>query len=145
MDEFANRTYQLIMDTYPDGTSLMVQQLSMEHFLGGCRDKAAAYAAMEKFPKDVYKALKSVKSSMCNLKTIGRTTVQARQVCFEEEVTVRQINPSVPTTTLPSAPDTNELAKQIGESLANQLQKLVCNNVPPQRNRSPSPGGNTGC
>ncbi len=138
VDQFADYSYRMVMDAYPEAVNSMIEKLAHECFLNGCRDKAAAYAAMEKNPKDKHKAVKAMKKSMCNLRSTGRLLYHTRQVTFEESANVRQI--MLPYSnqknednihgkvSISKAIDALDIAKQIGESIAQQIQKLVSKN-----------------
>ncbi len=49
----------------------------------GCREKTAEYAASEKEPRTLQKALKHVKNSIQNLKYMGKPSYAYRNVAFD--------------------------------------------------------------
>jgi hypothetical protein len=159
VEQFADYVYQKVTDAFPRNNEDLTGQMAVEYFLGGCRDKLAAYATLEKEPQSITEAVRVIKTSMANLKATGRSGYHTRQVSFEQAPTrpleVRQITSphrsqgregrSVQFTES-SDSKTNEgteLVKQLGESIALQLQKLVDSSI--QKNRSVSPIRNSGC
>lgn len=150
IDEFADRTYQQLTEAFPKRDSGSVRKsMGVEYFLHGCKDKAAVFTAMNKTPKTVYEALKYVKDAAANLKALGKTSYQSRQVTFEEDIAVRQIQSPKPRfSEKPKSTDNSvdhaDLAKQIGESVAEQLKKVLTSSLMSHA-RSPSPSKNVKC
>lgn len=118
VDEFADRTYRQCMDAFPKANSEMLDILSVEYFLGGIKDKAASFSAMDKEPSNLYKALKQVKVAMANLKAVGKS-YQSRQVTFEDEVCVRQVKPPAPN----SASEKDDRIAKLEETVAQLLKQ----------------------
>ena len=161
IEDFSDRALRIVMDGFPQAPDDIVQQLAVESFLHGCKDKTAAYLTSEKKPRSLRRALKYMKDTMQNMQSFGKHALSSRQVTFDlpgssEEVAVRAVAPHGGSTTPPrvsrsdehrhpsrsdehrrsSQIDTKELAREISSSLATSLQKLIC---PPARNRSASP------
>jgi len=59
------------MDGYADTARKNRDQLTTESFLRGCREKEAAYHAMEKEPSMVQKALKYIRASLAIQRASG--------------------------------------------------------------------------
>ena len=88
VEQFSQRMHFLALDGYPAAERKTVQQMATEAFLRGCREKEAARAAMEKNPKDIYKALKFVKASVANQRAIFGSrygSYTQRQVTFSDQ------------------------------------------------------------
>ena len=85
-DDFADRTYSLTIEGFPKTSNKTIQGVAVDVFLRGCKDKTAAYSASEKDPKNIYQALKYVKSSVYNQKLIGKPSYMSRQVSFQTPV-----------------------------------------------------------
>lgn len=126
LEEYSQRVQFLCMDGHPEAREETIDQISVEAFLRGCRDKEAAKSAMEKNPHSVYKALKYVKASINNQQALfgHRPSYSTRQVTFEDEVCslpqsvprVRNISPyrtSTPTTENQS--DVKQLVSAVSE------------------------------
>lgn len=87
LEQFSQRVHFLALDGYPLAEKRTVQQISVEAFLRGSREKDAARTAMEKNPKDIYKALKYLKASVANQRAIFGTRSYGypqRQVSFAD-------------------------------------------------------------
>ena len=87
LEEYSQRVQFLCMDGHPEAREETIDQIAVEAFLRGCRDKDAAKSAMEKNPRSIYKALKYVKASQNNQQALfgNRSTYSTRQVTFADE------------------------------------------------------------
>lgn len=86
-EEFSQRVHFLAMEGLPKANDSTVDQMAVEAFLRGCKDKEAAHLAMEMNPKSIYKALKYVKSAVNNRKALfgSRANYHTRRVSFQDE------------------------------------------------------------
>jgi hypothetical protein len=64
--EFSQRVHWLAMDGHPNARPSTVQEVAVEAFLRGCKDKYAAEMAMEKEPVTIFDAVEYVKNSSSN-------------------------------------------------------------------------------
>jgi hypothetical protein len=150
VEDFADRVQRVALDGFPTASEDIIQQVSIEIFLHGCKERTAAYFASERCPKSLQRALKYVKASTQNLKYMGKPSFTSRQVsfdlgaseAFEEEVSVRSASKA--TSHSPNRSDgtgtqlkwdPKQLARDIGEILSANLQKLFSQS----RSRSQSP------
>ncbi len=151
VEDFADKVLRLVLDGFPRASNDIIQQLAIEIFLHGCREKTTAYAASEKEPRTLQKALKYVKNSTQNLKYMGKPSYASRQVSFdlgtansiETEATVRSTSQAnghnkTEITKPASQIDARELAKEISEQLSLSLPKLISSQCG-QQSRSQSP------
>jgi hypothetical protein len=75
-EEFSQRVYFLSWDTHPNAPQDTIDEISVEVFLRGCRDKRAAEAVLEKRSGTIHKACKAleyIKESIANHKAIFGT------------------------------------------------------------------------
>lgn len=89
VEDFAQRVYFLALDGYENCEGNMIEEISMETFLRGCRDKEAAMKAMDREPTTLQKAVRYVKTAIANHRalygsrgTSGATAYSQRQVSF---------------------------------------------------------------
>ena len=99
LDEFAERVYRTAAQGYKGSNEKTVQEMAVQAFLRGCKEKLAAMmASSHQRPKNITKALKRLKASLADQKAIwGRSmNLTARQVSFagdhgDRELDVRNI------------------------------------------------------
>ena len=132
LEEFSQRVHFLAMDGYPGARETTIHQMAIEAFLRGCRDKDAARVAMDKEPRDVYKALKYVKTAVQNNRALFGTGTRpaVRQVSFADD--------DMPVTKLPPKTEGLEVGTLNVEQLAVDLRVLseIVHRL--SRNRSPA-------
>ena len=88
MEEFSQRVYSLTLDAYEECEGDIIEEMAVEAFLRGCREKSAARHAMDMEPRTIHKALKFVKTALANDRALfgGRTNAYYhRQVTFQDE------------------------------------------------------------
>jgi hypothetical protein len=148
IEDYADRVLRLVLDGFPKAPEDITQQVAVETFLHGCREKAAAFAASEKSPKTLTRALRYVKSATQNLRYMGKSAYTSRQVSFDlgsketitEDMSVRSVSP-VPSNSRPREGsrnvqlNTKELAQELSTSLSESLLKIFAQ----YRSRSQSP------
>lgn len=103
LEEFTERVQFLTIDGFHHNTSDIMDQIGIEAFLRGCREKEAARYIIEGNPKSINEALKWIKASMANSRAIyfprspvqqNRSTSYAhRQVKFAVQ-TIRPESPA---------------------------------------------------
>lgn len=91
IEEFADRTLSLTIKGHPRASDEVIQTMATEVFLRGCKGRYAALMAAEKDLPTIYRALRYVKSSVHNQKALGKPSVIARQVTFDDELAVRSV------------------------------------------------------
>jgi competence ComEA-like helix-hairpin-helix protein len=151
LEQFSQRTYFLTLDGYSTAGDKTIQQLSIETFLRGCRDKEAAKAAMEKEPRTLHKALKYVKASAANQKAIfgSRSSVyHQRQAAVSESGEEDEPEYDVRTSVQDSKPASSGNAtshmsdiNKITSSVLNSLVEGYLRDRRRNRSRSPTPTG----
>lgn len=130
LEDFADRVLCKATEGYPEVTDDCLQDLAKDHFLKGCKDKAAGYATAERKPGNLYEALEDIRDASANLKVFGRPSVSARQVTFADSGDERH------------RPEESRLTKEdrsLIESLRVQLAEMATKNDKFVRNRSPIP------
>jgi hypothetical protein len=93
LEVYADRVYAMTMDAYPAETPVaQLQQLAVEHFLNGCKDKGSAWLTYNiKDPRTVTEAVSQMKMAQASSRRMG-VKPAARRVTFEEATTeVRRI------------------------------------------------------
>ena len=125
------------MDGHPGAKEDTINQMAVESFLRGCKDKEAARCAMDKNPKTVYKALKYVKAAINNQKALfgSKPNYVARQVTFADDVKGDQ-NFQADIRSITKGNEVQEL-KNIVLDLAKKVDRLGRSN----RTRSLTPPG----
>ncbi|ESO95981.1 hypothetical protein LOTGIDRAFT_175002 [Lottia gigantea] len=89
----AQRVQTLAMDGYTDASSKTRNQIAIECFLRGCKEKDAVQKAMEKNPKSVQDALKHMRLFLANQKSLfGSKNFSHRQVNFKTESDTESVN-----------------------------------------------------
>ena len=102
VEDFSQRVHFLTLEGHPEATQKTIDVLSVEAFHRGCRDKRAAENSMNKKPRNIYKALKYVKESMSNQRTLYGSKHQsaiARKVCFpdsDDDLDIRATAVNIP-------------------------------------------------
>ena len=134
LEEFADHVYDLTLEGYPKSPDEMVQTLAVDAFLKGCKDKHASLMAMEKSPKTVQKAVKYVKTSIQNRKSLSDEWSVWR-------VTTDQVVPNLQSTCLPDK-GTDVLAEC--KQLLNNLLKMLVSCPLLQAWEKPKSGAATG-
>ena len=105
IEDFSQRIYFLTADAYPEARQRTVNEIAVESFLRGCRDKHAAEITLDKEPVNVEEALRLMKTASANFKAVygvsGKTGIMSsRRVTFsefsdeEDGPTLRQIQPA---------------------------------------------------
>ena len=88
LEDFADRVLVKAAEGYPEIPDDTLQSLAVDNFLRGCRDRGAAYVAVEKKPDELQTAVQMVREAAVNLKLYGRSGgLIARQVTFRENDT----------------------------------------------------------
>lgn len=86
LEDFADRTYNLTVDSFPEATDVTIQSMAVEFFLKGCKDKNASIISMDKDPSSIYQALQQVKAAMHNQKALFPSrNYPVKQVSFNVE------------------------------------------------------------
>lgn len=93
LEGFSQRVHFLTLDGHPEANDPTVQQIAIEAFLLGCKDKRAAETVMEREPSTIYEAQTMVKTSSNNHKALfgSRQTTQ-RQVVFVDEAEAKELS-----------------------------------------------------
>jgi hypothetical protein len=65
LEDFSQRVYSLTLDAYENCEGGIIEEMAVETFLQGCKEKGAARHAMDKEPHAIDKALKLVSNSSC--------------------------------------------------------------------------------
>ena len=85
LEDFADRVLVKAAEGYPEVPDGTLQALATDNFLRGCKDRSAAYVAVEKKPKDLQSAVQVVREAAVNLKLYGRSGgLVTRQVSFKD-------------------------------------------------------------
>lgn len=84
VEEFAQRVYFLALDGYKSCEGNMIEEIAMETFLRGCRDKEAAMKAMDREPTTLQKAVKYVKTAIANHRALYGPRGSARTSTFAQ-------------------------------------------------------------
>ena len=82
LEDFADRVMGKTGEGYLGVSEDTLQVLATEAFLRGCRDKNAAYAASERRPETLCKAVEEMRDVAANIKAFNRGSLMARQVTF---------------------------------------------------------------
>ncbi len=86
LEEFSQRVHFLAMDGHPEAGESTQQQIAVESFLIGCKEKRAAEVVMEREPKTIYEAQIMVKTNVNNHKALFGTRANTqRQVAFAKD------------------------------------------------------------
>lgn len=110
----------LAMEGLSEANDSTVDQMAVETFLRGCKDKEAAHLAMENNPNIIYKALKYVKAAVNNRKALfgSRANYHTRSVSFQDEFVG-------PTTDEASIRTLQESKRDSSEKLEGLITKLI--------------------
>ena len=73
LEDFADHVLVKAAEGYPEVPDATLQTLATDNFLRGCKDRSAAYVAVEKKPKDLQSAVQVVREAAVNLKLYGRS------------------------------------------------------------------------
>ena len=88
LEEFSQRVYSLTLDAYEECEGDIIEEMAVETFLRGCKEKSAARHAMAMEPRTIHKAFKFVKTALANDRALfgGRSSAYYhRQVTFQDE------------------------------------------------------------
>ena len=75
--------YEIASEGFPDAAEKLIESIAAETFLKGCKDRRASYMASEKKNDTLATALRHVRHSQQNMKTLGSRS-NVRQVVFYE-------------------------------------------------------------
>ena len=120
--EFSQRVHWLAMDGHPNAHLNTVQEVAVEAFLRGCKDKYAAEMAMEKEPLTIFDAVEYVKNSSSNHQALfgSKGHVTTRHVSFSEAESL-----DVKVASVDSSDD--QRLKKVEEQLGSRLSKVEQN------------------
>jgi hypothetical protein len=137
-EDFADRVLVKTFESFPEVPDQTIQSISIERFLGGCRDKAAAFAAAEKEPETLQEALWKVRDAVANLKIFGRPAATARQVTWADTEKESSSSGRI------LSAEQREALEFIVEAMSkNSLGNSAKVSPSPMRSRSPSPSDGT--
>jgi hypothetical protein len=135
------------LEGYPTVPDDMTNSLAVDTFLRGCRDKAAAFVAMDHEPRDVQTALKLVKAAQHNHRALGVRPGTIRHVSFDPDPvhtdaiqavsTVTNRSPSPPALSTDPRPVPELEALRLG--IRELLEEIRGARSRSPRGRSPSP------
>jgi hypothetical protein len=117
IEDYSQRVLSTTNDAYPDAPEKIVNEIAVEVFLRGLREKRVAEIVLEKSPTNIYLALQSVRQTQANQKTLyGTARSSTRRVSFHEDDdssmrsvrSVRSNPPPKPTTSTPVAEPTDD-------------------------------------
>ena len=105
LEEFSQRVHFLAMDGWPEAGEITQQQIAVENFLIGCRDKRAAEVIMEREPQTIYEAQVMVKSNINNHRALFGSRSSSQRVAFVDELDQERLDVrNAQTSTAPSSP-----------------------------------------
>ena len=140
LEDFADKSYNLAQDGYPDASEDTIEIVAVEAFLKGCIDKSAALFAMNQNPTSIYTALDMVTAAMHNQRLLGNKHGEVRRVSFEDELEadkpkVRAIQPDH------SAREISDLKAEMSSLKKDfsEVLQLLRGARQSNRSRSPSP------
>jgi hypothetical protein len=84
VEEFSQRVYFLALDGYESCEGNMIEEIAIETFLRGCRDKEAAMKAMDREPTTLQKAVKYVKTAIANHRALYGTRGSSKVVFYSQ-------------------------------------------------------------
>ncbi|ELU15777.1 hypothetical protein CAPTEDRAFT_208363 [Capitella teleta] len=93
LQEFASRVQQLARDAHPSLVTEAVEPMAVDAFLRGCKEKLAAYSALNREPATVELAVNLVEGAVTNQQAVFGSTVpvsKLRQVLRFENPTQTQ-------------------------------------------------------
>ncbi|ELT97063.1 hypothetical protein CAPTEDRAFT_205721 [Capitella teleta] len=93
LQEFASRVQQLARDAHPSLVTEALEPMAVDAFLRGCKEKLAAYSALNREPATVELAVNLVEGAVTNQQAIFGSTVpvsKLRQVLRFENPTQTQ-------------------------------------------------------
>ena len=73
IEEFSQRIYSLTVDAYPKARRSTVDDIAVEAFLKGCRDKPSAEVTLDKEPRSVEEALRLMNTASANRQALSST------------------------------------------------------------------------
>ena len=85
LEEYAERAQDLAVDGFPGTSDDFIQIVIADAFLKGCQDKLTSFAALNKDPDNLDRAVQLVKSTMTNQRLIlGTKKTDVKRVTFQE-------------------------------------------------------------
>ena len=118
LEDYAERIHQLVLDGHPGVDDRNIQNLAVDAFLRGCRDKLAALLAAGKKPKTILKAVRRVNEAVHDQKALGKP-LGVRQVTFRTD------SPSRSPSTDRSTGRRSESVKPVGDELSKFVMETV--------------------
>ena len=87
LESYLQRIMTITLDGYKSERTALIQQVSTEAFLRGCKHKEAATMVMNESPSTIHEACKRIKTILANKKAIGggKVSFQERVFSVEEE------------------------------------------------------------
>lgn len=88
MEYFFQRVYSLTLEAYEKCEGNIIEEMSVETFIGGCKEKCAAIHAMDMESRTIHRALPFVKTALANDNALlsGRSSAYYhRQVIFQDK------------------------------------------------------------
>ena len=89
LQDFSQRVHFMAMEGHPGAKDKTINQIAVESFLRGCKDRESAHSAMDKNHSSVYDALEFVKTAINNKKALYGTKynppVHVRHVTFQSD------------------------------------------------------------
>ena len=160
LDEFAERARELVCDGYPNAGHDVVEDIALDVFLKGCREKAAVLSVVNSNPKGLDQALRMVRGAIHNHravmgKSVSFSTRKIELDSDEESYSVRSVRPPTPVDGARSSisnpsyatqddlkqfrGDLNRFKDDINRSIREAVG-VVQRDCPPQQEHSQSPG-----
>ena len=115
LEDFADRLSSLVRDSYPHGEEKMLQEISVETFFRGCREKHAVMNAVDKSPKTLRAAVKMVRTTVGNQQAFLGKSYASRCVSFafpQDEVPAARAV-SIPPDNVDSTTQMRDMAAEI--------------------------------
>ena len=87
LESYLQRIMTITLDGYKSERTALIQQVSTEAFLRGCKHKEAATMVMNESPSTIHEACKRIKTILANKKAIsgGKVSFQEKVFSVEEE------------------------------------------------------------
>ncbi len=116
LDDWADRVAKLVRESYRHSSDEVHQDMSVEAFFRGCKEKRAVLSVVDRKPKTLQAALRMTKTSVGNLRAFFGKSYSSRQVAFNVEDTSSRRSHSEESTQL------KRLADQV-ENLTRRLEQ----------------------
>ncbi len=140
LDDWADRVFQLVRDSYPHGNEDVLQEMAIESFFRGCREKRAVATAADKLPKTLSAALKLVKTTIGNQRAfLGSRAYSTRQVGFDLDNVERKPRPAMRSGTNSGEEDSLKKLLVKMEEIENRLKHCDLRQRSTPRSPSSSP------